>query len=263
MVTTLLRIKEHRSTPRIVVWAHNSHVGDSTATGRGGADFKRNEQWNLGQMTRTTFPEESCIVAFYTHSGSVMAADSWGHPGGVKELNPALEGSYEDIFLQIGERFFFTTKSMRTEGRPAAYHPPALPCKLRLTHEGAHISAAKEMRSKRVKLAGATFTAVARTELAGGVLRLRTDRGAWVTEFTPHAKVSPLPHLPRATTDAHACRSLCTSSRWTIRAPAVRGRRMRRSSCARRSAGRGCSVGWASAISGRRRLQVTTANSTS
>ena len=35
MTTTLLRIQAHLQDPKIIVWAHNSHVGDSTATNRG------------------------------------------------------------------------------------------------------------------------------------------------------------------------------------------------------------------------------------
>ena len=42
MTTTLLRIQAHLSDPKIIVWAHNSHVGDSTATTRGGDSFEKN-----------------------------------------------------------------------------------------------------------------------------------------------------------------------------------------------------------------------------
>jgi erythromycin esterase-like protein len=50
MTTTLLRVQAHLGDPKIIVWAHNSHVGDTTATGRGGVSFTRNETWNLGQV---------------------------------------------------------------------------------------------------------------------------------------------------------------------------------------------------------------------
>ena len=43
MTTTLLRIQAHLDDPKIIVWAHNSHVGDATSTSRGGVDFERNE----------------------------------------------------------------------------------------------------------------------------------------------------------------------------------------------------------------------------
>ena len=66
---------------KVVVWAHNSHVGDSTATTRGGESFERNETWNLGQMVRATFgSDKTWIVGQYTHRGTVTAAPDWGHP---------------------------------------------------------------------------------------------------------------------------------------------------------------------------------------
>ena len=50
------RIKDRLADPKIIVWAHNSHVGDTMATSRGGAQFSdKNETWNLGQMARGTF----------------------------------------------------------------------------------------------------------------------------------------------------------------------------------------------------------------
>ena len=36
MTTTLLRIQAHLDNPKVIVWAHNSHLGDATATNRGG-----------------------------------------------------------------------------------------------------------------------------------------------------------------------------------------------------------------------------------
>ena len=79
-----------------MVWAHNSHVGDSTATDRGGLDFERNETWNLGQMVRATFGREKVwIVGQYTHGGTVTASDNWGGTHEAKQLRAALPDSYE------------------------------------------------------------------------------------------------------------------------------------------------------------------------
>ena len=52
----------------------------STATPSGGADFKRNETWNLGQMCRNLL-EHVHIVGFYSYDGSVHAARRWGGEG--------------------------------------------------------------------------------------------------------------------------------------------------------------------------------------
>eukprot|EP00039_Didymoeca_costata_P029125 m.23398 g.23398 ORF g.23398 m.23398 type:complete len:80 (-) comp7494_c0_seq4:2205-2444(-) len=40
MTTTLMRINQHMKNPKTVIWAHNSHIGDSTGTSRGGQTVK-------------------------------------------------------------------------------------------------------------------------------------------------------------------------------------------------------------------------------
>jgi erythromycin esterase-like protein len=93
MTTSLLRIQAHLDDPKMVVWAHNSHVGDVTATQRGGVEFERNETWNLGQMTRATFGADKVwIVGQYTHGGHVTAAPKWGAPHCAFALKPAVSG---------------------------------------------------------------------------------------------------------------------------------------------------------------------------
>ena len=96
MATTLLRIQDRLENPKIVVWAHNSHLGDSTASARGGVSFERNETWNLGQMARATFGAANVwIVGQYTYRGRVTAAEDWGRQHADVELKPALPESYE------------------------------------------------------------------------------------------------------------------------------------------------------------------------
>ena len=73
MMTTILRLKEssldlfnlkNKKDLKMVVWAHNSHVGDATATPTGGSDFQRNEKWNLGQMCRNTLDDVYIVGMF-------------------------------------------------------------------------------------------------------------------------------------------------------------------------------------------------------
>ncbi len=82
---------------RIVVWAHNSHVGDARAT-EVGADG----QLTLGQLARQTWGEEVRLIGFTTHSGSVTAASEWGGPAERKVVRPALNGSVEELFHEVG-----------------------------------------------------------------------------------------------------------------------------------------------------------------
>ena len=83
--------------------AHNSHIGDSTGTGRGGANFDRNETWNLGQMVRGTLPH-SFSVGFYTYHGTVVAANSWGGGHEAMALKKALPQSYEAQFHKLSSK---------------------------------------------------------------------------------------------------------------------------------------------------------------
>lgn len=78
---------------RIVVWAHNSHLGDAPATEMGEMG-----ELNLGQLVRQHHPHESVSIGFTTYSGTVTAASSWGGPAERKVVRPALRSSYEDLF---------------------------------------------------------------------------------------------------------------------------------------------------------------------
>jgi len=100
MITTLMRLNTKFTDSKFIIWAHNSHIGDSTATSNGGLDFSQNDTWNLGQMSRAMFPNVY-IIGFGTYLGTVTAASQWG----VKEqeyiLNKPIEDSIEDIIYKL------------------------------------------------------------------------------------------------------------------------------------------------------------------
>jgi len=101
MTETLGQLREHLrrngSPPRLVVWAHNSHLGDARATEMGEAG-----EWNVGQLARETFGEAVRLVGFTTHTGTVTAASEWDGPAERKQVRPSLEGSYERLFHDVG-----------------------------------------------------------------------------------------------------------------------------------------------------------------
>lgn len=82
---------------RIVLWAHNSHLGDARATemGQGG-------ELNVGQLVRERFGAEAILVGFTTYTGTVTAASEWEGPAHRKHVRPALAGSYERLFHEAG-----------------------------------------------------------------------------------------------------------------------------------------------------------------
>jgi erythromycin esterase-like protein len=87
----------HGAPPRIAVWAHNSHLGDASATEMGDMG-----EWNLGQLSRDRYGAEAVLVGFSTHRGWVTAADDWDGPHLRKRVRDGLEGSWEEVFHLAG-----------------------------------------------------------------------------------------------------------------------------------------------------------------
>jgi len=86
---------------KVVVWEHNSHVGDARATELGASG-----ELNVGQLARTAWADECFLLGFTTDHGRVTAASDWGGPAERKHVRPALEGSYESLFHRSeAERF--------------------------------------------------------------------------------------------------------------------------------------------------------------
>lgn len=87
--------------PKIMVWAHNSHVGDARATEVGDAG-----ELNIGQLARERHAGDAALIGFSTYMGSVTAASEWGGPAERKQLAVGSAGSYEDLFHLIGAPSF-------------------------------------------------------------------------------------------------------------------------------------------------------------
>ena len=82
---------------KVVVWAHNSHLGDATWTEMGGQG-----ELNVGQLVREQHARDSVLIGFTTYTGTVTAAGDWNAPAERKRVRPALRGSYEDLFHSTG-----------------------------------------------------------------------------------------------------------------------------------------------------------------
>lgn len=107
MVDTLLALHRHLRAAgrggRIVVWAHNSHLGDARATAMG----ERGE-WNVGQLLREQVgAQHTLLVGFTTYTGHVTAARDWNRPAERRWVRPARADSYEHAMYATGlDRFF-------------------------------------------------------------------------------------------------------------------------------------------------------------
>ncbi len=83
-------------TAKVVLWAHNSHLGDARATelGRGG-------ELNVGQLVRERYGAQAVLVGFSTYTGTVTAASNWDEPAERKRVRPGMAKSYEALFHDV------------------------------------------------------------------------------------------------------------------------------------------------------------------
>jgi erythromycin esterase-like protein/predicted phosphoribosyltransferase len=83
---------------KIVVWAHNSHLGDARATA-----MVAEGELNLGQLVRERHGRNAFLIGFSTYSGTVTAATNWDDPALQRRVRPGLPGSYEALFHDVRE----------------------------------------------------------------------------------------------------------------------------------------------------------------
>jgi erythromycin esterase-like protein len=93
----IAHLDRHGDRSKVVVWAHNSHLGDARATEMGEMG-----ELNLGQLVRERYSSESLLVGFSTYTGTVTAATDWGRPAELKRVRPGLAHSYETLFHETG-----------------------------------------------------------------------------------------------------------------------------------------------------------------
>ena len=95
MADTLEALRERmpQAAEGIVVWAHNSHLGDARATEMG-----LRGELNLGQLVRERHGRDAFSIGFSTFDGTVTAASDWDAPMEKKRVRHALRGSYERLF---------------------------------------------------------------------------------------------------------------------------------------------------------------------
>lgn len=86
---------------KIVVWAHNSHLGDARAT-----ETAASGELNVGQLVRERHPGDCRLIGFTTYTGTVTAASDWEGPAERKWVRPALADSVEELLHEVGEKGF-------------------------------------------------------------------------------------------------------------------------------------------------------------
>jgi len=97
MFDTLRAISAHRGNAKLIVWEHNSHVGDAGAT-----EMAVRGEHNVGQLCRGAFGDDVFNVGFGTDHGTVAAAHAWDEPMERMRVRPARPDSYERLCHDSG-----------------------------------------------------------------------------------------------------------------------------------------------------------------
>ncbi len=86
-----------------IVWAHNTHVGDASAT-----EMANRGQVNIGQLSREEFGDDNVfITGFGTYTGKVNAGRQWGAQMQVLNVPEAHRDSYEYLLNKVEYENFF------------------------------------------------------------------------------------------------------------------------------------------------------------
>jgi len=104
MIDTLAALRERipGTADGIVVWAHNSHLGDARAT-----EMSDRGEVNVGQLVRERYRPDVFSIGFSTFDGTVTAASDRDAPAERKRVRPGLAESYERMFHEHAEDRFW------------------------------------------------------------------------------------------------------------------------------------------------------------
>ena len=92
MLETLSTLVDHfGARTKVIVWAHNTHIGDYRAT-----DMAAQGQINIGGLARQKWGDENvALVGFGTDHGDVVASHAWDGPTEIMPVAPGMNESYD------------------------------------------------------------------------------------------------------------------------------------------------------------------------
>ena len=99
MADTLERLLEfHGPEAKVIVWEHNTHIGDARAT-----DMVDEGMFNVGEIARIMHHEKGVVlVGFGSYKGTVMAGKKWGAAMQSMEMPAAKNDSWEYLLHKAG-----------------------------------------------------------------------------------------------------------------------------------------------------------------
>lgn len=100
MADTLERLlKFHGENSKVIVWEHNTHIGDARAT-----DMLDDGMFNIGELARVEHHDKGVVlVGFGSYEGTVIAAREWEARMQKMNLPPAQKGSWEYLLRKAGK----------------------------------------------------------------------------------------------------------------------------------------------------------------
>ncbi len=98
MVATVDRLMQlHGADSKMIIWAHNTHVGDARHT-----DMAQYGMVNLGQLVRESHTNEGVyVVGFGTYQGSVIAGSSWGATPQQMNVPASPAGTWDNLLYHV------------------------------------------------------------------------------------------------------------------------------------------------------------------
>jgi erythromycin esterase len=122
MVSTIERlVKFHGKESKVIVWEHNTHIGDARAT-----DMASEGMVNVGQLLREKYAIDGIIaIGFGSYKGSVVAGRNWGDNMRKIKVPEAAEGSWEHKFhvASNGDNRLLLMNNIRKEKCLSDYIP--------------------------------------------------------------------------------------------------------------------------------------------
>ncbi len=114
MHDTFVRLADHYGPgSRGIVWAHNTHVGDSSMT-----EMVERGEVNIGHLLRESAGDENVfILGFGSHTGTVIAGETWDVPHREMDIVDSHPQSWEGILERSGKESFLIVFGERTRAR--------------------------------------------------------------------------------------------------------------------------------------------------
>ncbi|MDH5621406.1 MAG: protein-L-isoaspartate(D-aspartate) O-methyltransferase [Gammaproteobacteria bacterium] len=112
----------HWPANKVIIWAHNSHIGDAAAT-----EMSSRGELNIGHLCRKEFGNRAYSIGFGTDNGTVAAASDWDGPMEIKAVRPSHPDSYEWLCHQVGfDGFMLGLRASKSEALLSGLSKPRL-----------------------------------------------------------------------------------------------------------------------------------------